>query len=451
LIYAPISTTQWEAFVSCPGADTDEAFNDVSIYSMDGYLWENRTVNFADKSLTFTNNINSLDLIFKGLPTSTTSALSSDLSLFADSNGKLYLKQPVNIYNSDGTLTANRTVTLNSRSLSIFAGRSTTFFEDGDSGIRQSSNNNSFVRFRTENAHSGPGAAAGILMVNDLPFHGSQLYMGSSGNIYAPDALLIRNGGGSGGVIIGADFGNIDLRVNGYLVADTKFRLSNAGDVTLFNLAGVGDRPVYADTTGKLKIGSGGGTDTNIYNTDGTITDNRTINGNNFYLLISDVSYFSVFTPDTATLDLGRASISMGATGGLAVSYYYNLSDGRYTNGYLALPTENKLEMEYVELLSGQANRQLMRVSQTLTEGVAIKTTDRRLFDSVDAREHKIAVKSDSITINSYTNTTYVSDTTTKLLIKSLPTYANEAAAVTAGLDTDQIYKTSTGELRIKL
>lgn len=32
-----------------------------------------------------------------------------------------------------------------------------------------------------------------------------------------------------------------------------------------------------------------------------------------------------------------------------------------------------------------------------------------------------------------------------------LPTYANEAAAVTGGLPTNTVYKTSTGELRIKL
>ena len=36
-------------------------------------------------------------------------------------------------------------------------------------------------------------------------------------------------------------------------------------------------------------------------------------------------------------------------------------------------------------------------------------------------------------------------------IFANLPTYANEAAAVTAGLPTGTIYKTSTGEIRIKL
>lgn len=36
-------------------------------------------------------------------------------------------------------------------------------------------------------------------------------------------------------------------------------------------------------------------------------------------------------------------------------------------------------------------------------------------------------------------------------LMVNLPVYDSEAAAVTAGLATDQVYKTSTGELRIKL
>ena len=37
------------------------------------------------------------------------------------------------------------------------------------------------------------------------------------------------------------------------------------------------------------------------------------------------------------------------------------------------------------------------------------------------------------------------------LQLDGLPTYANEAAAVTGGLATNVVYKTSTGELRIKL
>lgn len=35
--------------------------------------------------------------------------------------------------------------------------------------------------------------------------------------------------------------------------------------------------------------------------------------------------------------------------------------------------------------------------------------------------------------------------------LSTIPTYANEAAAVTGGLTTGQVYKVSTGELRIKL
>ena len=37
------------------------------------------------------------------------------------------------------------------------------------------------------------------------------------------------------------------------------------------------------------------------------------------------------------------------------------------------------------------------------------------------------------------------------LSVSALPTYADEAAAVTGGLATGDIYKTATGELRVKL
>lgn len=41
--------------------------------------------------------------------------------------------------------------------------------------------------------------------------------------------------------------------------------------------------------------------------------------------------------------------------------------------------------------------------------------------------------------------------TTKELKLTELPVYENEAAAVIGGLSTDVVYKTSTGELRIKL
>jgi hypothetical protein len=37
------------------------------------------------------------------------------------------------------------------------------------------------------------------------------------------------------------------------------------------------------------------------------------------------------------------------------------------------------------------------------------------------------------------------------IIASSLPVYADEAAAIVGGLATDSIYKTATGELRIKL
>jgi len=39
----------------------------------------------------------------------------------------------------------------------------------------------------------------------------------------------------------------------------------------------------------------------------------------------------------------------------------------------------------------------------------------------------------------------------TDINFTGLPTYADEAAAITGGLSTGDLYKTSTGEIRIKL
>ncbi len=45
----------------------------------------------------------------------------------------------------------------------------------------------------------------------------------------------------------------------------------------------------------------------------------------------------------------------------------------------------------------------------------------------------------------------YLTSSAGTYVLENLPTYANEAAAVTGGIPTNSIYKTATGELRIKL
>ena len=69
----------------------------------------------------------------------------------------------------------------------------------------------------------------------------------------------------------------------------------------------------------------------------------------------------------------------------------------------------------------------------------------------------RIQVSSDQIIID-LNGVTKISVTTGNniqlndlVYLTALPTYANEASAILGGLATDCVYKTSTGELRIKL
>jgi hypothetical protein len=69
---------------------------------------------------------------------------------------------------------------------------------------------------------------------------------------------------------------------------------------------------------------------------------------------------------------------------------------------------------------------------------------------------HLIGASEQSLTIGDgvYTLkalTTPITINTGNLILPSIPTYANEAGAVGGGLATGTLYKTATGELRIKL
>lgn len=91
IVWAPVASTGWQAFVSCPGSPVPDT-SDVSIYSVDGYLEQNRIVSFNNNSLTFENAGSALDLYIKDLPTTTPNAGGADLALHIDSQGKVYPK-----------------------------------------------------------------------------------------------------------------------------------------------------------------------------------------------------------------------------------------------------------------------------------------------------------------------------------------------------------------------
>lgn len=69
--------------------------------------------------------------------------------------------------------------------------------------------------------------------------------------------------------------------------------------------------------------------------------------------------------------------------------------------------------------------------------------------------ESELNILSNNLSIKAADNTNYINcyvdGTDYRIKVDALPVFADEAAAVIGGLDNNQLYKTATGELRIKL
>lgn len=116
---------------------------------------------------------------------------------------------------------------------------------------------------------------------------------------------------------------------------------------------------------------------------------------------------------------------------------------------------------------SGSAGSGYLVIDDTASQIGNLNIGGYIAFDIVQASFALTNISStqSSITMNSSGNTSITLDETDginlasgivvgngrSVKITSLPTYADDTAAGTAGLVTNQVYKTSTGELRIKL
>jgi hypothetical protein len=116
------------------------------------------------------------------------------------------------------------------------------------------------------------------------------------------------------------------------------------------------------------------------------------------------------------------------------------------TSTYTSNFSDTKAGEKLFVIGADASNIDLTDISNTLLETAVSKVGVVGTYINMSSWDGKSGIA--NVTINNG-ELTLNGDTFVK--ITSLPTHADEAAAVTAGLATDTIYKTATGELRIKL
>jgi len=217
-----------------------------------------------------------------------------------------------NIYNSDGTLTGNRTVALGSSSL-FFVGStgSTLQFSAPDITVNgaQATVSSSNITF---DAAQFVGAGTQWLTTDNA---GNIVPAAAPANIYNSNGLLTGNrivtmGSSSltfnGTSNFSIETGTIDLG----LTSSTQLQLRATTFINQTGFIGGGNQYIGVNNSGQIII-LPTPADTNIYNTDGTLTGNRTINFGTFTLAIGSGSTNAQFNELTQVLSLNAQTLNL--------------------------------------------------------------------------------------------------------------------------------------------
>lgn len=209
------------------------------------------------------------------------------------------------------------------------------------------------------------------------------------------------------------------------------FRLHTYGDGTF---TGTLTRLAGFDAAGNVievdPASVGGGTDRfGVFEEDDTAEEDRVFNLDGTEILqIRHIQNWE----NRLSIEAGRAEItSIGSgTGAITTSAFVNTS---FSSGNEDFPQVNAIASD-----------------STTSGGLKAFKHAGQLFGNSGSISNVVEANSDQVDIYAQDNSDF-SFETLALYVRMLPVHADEAAAVTAGLATDRVYKTATGELRIKL
>jgi hypothetical protein len=334
------------------------------------------------------------------LATPITPAASNGKALSVDDTGKVILVNAAgnssNIYTSDGTLADNRAVNLAGKNLSF----------NNSSGLGTSFNIN------------GSNGKVSIGKYSDITAYGYDL------NPY--DLLLSRSFLSAGGGLFLSDL-RIENSANLFVDGDIQTAGLNASEVKtssvqLTNLATpapANGKALSVDDTGKVILVAAGGTGTssNIYTSDGTLTNAtaglRTVNleGNKLSFKSSNGSRFNIDGTNGNVNVNGNVEISnnINVSGNIDTASNINLNNGgvlnvvggtinldessirfrKFSNGSWDMYSDNDNSLSFI---STSTNPQLSVASLIMSKEGNIGMGTNKFIDPADNKEYKLSI-----------------------------------------------------------
>jgi hypothetical protein len=250
-----------------------------------------------------------------------------------------------NIYNTDGTLTGDRGVTLDGHSLNFINGTGNLIlWGDGTTQLQSPSFFGGYNAFVQGNTYPGefqvnPTSSSGISTMISLVRNHSTT--GSAGVGVSIDFKPPTSGGGSNlanrfiskwaTVTHASRTSEVDITGVNNATDETYMNIQTGGIVRVNNNADTLSTKAYA----RSLVGSGsGGSGLNIYNTDSSLASDRTINGNDKFFHLDSTLNFQLGVKKQA----GRYSETYGTYNTLGGYSYF---DSKELAGFEATNTSN--------------------------------------------------------------------------------------------------------------
>lgn len=193
--------------------------NQALVYNTTTSLWENRTL--TTSVVTEGTNLYYTDARARGAISLTTTG--SGAATYNSTTGVLNIPTPssVNLYNSDGTLTGNRTVTLSTNSLTIAGSVSHRFYSNGNVGIGTTTD--AGFRLHVNGTMMVQGSITStVLNPGSIVFVSASNVLSQNTNNFFWDNTNLRLG-------IGTNSPQRSLDISRSFAIDDGFRLINAG------------------------------------------------------------------------------------------------------------------------------------------------------------------------------------------------------------------------------
>jgi hypothetical protein len=182
----------------------------------------------------------------------------------------------VNIYNTDGTLTANRTLTLSDKNLTFSGTSSILSFTQTDGDSRNSSIQQTDILLDLNVSDGNTGDFSNLKLLNAQINSTVQNPVLKSSIIQSNTSIVHQVGQVVGGVVtFKTTISSSGLNIN--------------GAYTLPKVDGTNNQVLTTNGLGVVTWGAGGSGGVNIYNTDGTLTADRTVSGDSKILTFDNV------------------------------------------------------------------------------------------------------------------------------------------------------------------